>query len=255
MDEAYAFATSQDFFIMRGLEGKNVYVRAVNARGALGEPVVPNKIEANGSEYTELTVKLNGNGFCSFSFDDPLVDQLQVIGASAYKGVYHEGAIYLSRLNEHDIVPRNTGVILVGLPNATLQFYHNNTDVNQTPYSNVTGDNIPLTGNCNETIQRHAGDGKYYYVLSGNVFKKLSDKGTLKPNKAYFDLTGKVDAGAANIRIVFGMWEEEEEEVVSGINYLPTAGNDSEYSYMLTGVRMKDAKGLVIQNNKVVLIK
>lgn len=255
MDEAYAFATSQDFFIMRGLEGKNVYVRAVNARGALGEPVVPNKIEANGSEYTELTVKLNGNGFCSFSFDDPLVDQLQVIGASAYKGVYHEGAIYLSRLNEHDIVPRNTGVILVGLPNATLQLYLNNTDVNQTPYSNVTEDNIPLTGNCNETIQRHAGDGKYYYVLSGNVFKKLSDKGTLKPNKAYFDLTGKVDAGAANIRIIFGMWEEEEEEVVSGINYLPTAGNDSEYSYMLTGVRMKDAKGLVIQNNKVVLIK
>ena len=53
----------------------------------------------------------------------------------------------------------------------------------------------------------------------------------------------------------YDVWEDEEEEVVSGINYLPTTSNDSEYGYTLTGVRTKDAKGLVIKNNKVVLVK
>jgi hypothetical protein len=260
VDEKYAFANSTEFHLVESIAGKNVTVRAANNRGAFGEPITPTLITADGlTEYNKVTVKLNGYGFSSFCFDDANVDQLQVIGASVYKGIYREGAVYLVRLNEHDIVPKRTGVILAGLQNSTVSFYENNSvllsDEESNPYNYLPDEKcIGMSGNWStETI---VNNGHNYYVLSGTYggFKPLKkDGGTIKPNKAYFDLGNETNA--SSIRIIFGMWEEEEEEVVSGINYLPTAGNDSEYSYMLTGVRMKDAKGLVIQNNKVVLIK
>ena len=259
INEKYAFANSKDFHVVESIEGKNITVRAANSRGAFGEPVTPTLIEPNGSKYDEFSVKLNGYGFSSFCFDDDNIDQLQVIGASVYKGIYRDGAVYLTRLNEHDIVPRQTGVILAGLQNSTVSFYENNSvvlsDEERNPYSYLPDEKcIGMSGNWStETI---VNNGHNYYVLSSTYggFRPLKkDGGTIKPHKAYFDLGNETNA--ATVRIIFGMWEEEEEEVVSGINYLPTAGNDSEYSYSLTGVRMKEAKGLVIQNNKVVLIK
>lgn len=257
IDEKYSFANSKDFYIVESLAGKNVTVRAANNRGAFGEPITPTPVTADGlSKYNNLTVKLNGYGFSSFCFDDPNITGLRVIGASVYKGIYREGSVYLIRLNENDIVPRRTGVILGGLQNSQVHLYADNTvlsDEEQNPYNYLPDEKcIGMSGNWStETI---VNNGWNYYVLSSNGFKPLKkDGGTINPNKAYFDLGNETNA--ATVRIVFGMWEDEEEEVVSGINYLPTAGSDSEYSYSLTGVRMKDAKGLVIQNNKVVLIK
>ncbi len=260
VDDKYAFANSSEFHLVESIAGKNVTVRAANNRGAFGEPITPTLITADGlTEYNKVTVKLNGYGFSSFCFDDANVDQLQVIGASVYKGIYREGAVYLVRLNEHDIVPKRTGVILAGLQNSTVSFYENNSvllsDEESNPYNYLPDEKcIGMSGNWStETI---VNNGHNYYVLSNTYggFRPLKkDGGTIKPNKAYFDLGNETNA--SSVRIVFGMWEEEEEEVVSGINYLPTAGSDSEYSYSLTGVRTKDAKGLVIQNNKVVLIK
>ena len=259
IDEKYSFASSKDFYIVESLVGKTVTIRAANNRGAFGEPITPNLIEPNGSKSDEFSVKLNGYGYSSFCFDDDNIDQLQVIGASVYKGIYRDGAVYLIRLNEHDIVPKRTGVILAGLQNSTVSFYENNSvvlsDEERNPYNYLPDEKcIGMSGNWStETI---VNNGHNYYVLSNNYggFKPLKkDGGTIKPNKAYFDLGNSTNA--ATIRIVFGMWEDEEEEVVSGINYLPTTSNDSEYGYTLTGVRTKDAKGLVIQNNKVVLVK
>lgn len=259
IDEKYSFASSKDFYIVESLAGKTVTIRAANNRGAFGEPITPNLIEPNGSKSDEFSVKLNGYGYSSFCFDDDNIDQLQVIGASVYKGIYRDGAVYLIRLNEHDIVPKRTGVILAGLQNSTVSFYENNSvvlsDEERNPYNYLPDEKcIGMSGNWStETI---VNNGHNYYVLSNNYggFKPLKkDGGTIKPNKAYFDLGNSTNA--ATVRIVFGMWEDEEEEVVSGINYLPTTSNDSEYGYTLTGVRTKDAKGLVIQNNKVVLVK
>ena len=235
------------------MQDKNVQVRAANNRGAFGAPcTTPTVITGSGKPYSK-TVKLNASGYASFSFMSNDTTQLKAVGAAAYKGIYNNGVITLTRINDYDIIPRGTGVILFGQPNSTVQFYKDNTTISS-PYADVKDPVKPLIGNGNNTISRTPGDGKLYFGLSGNEFRKLSETGTIKPNKAYFDLSD-LDIQASSIRIIFGMWEEEEEEVVSGINYLPTAGSDSEYSYMLTGVRMKDAKGLVIQNNKVVLIK
>jgi hypothetical protein len=256
VDDKYSFATTKDFFILEDLTGKTVTVRAANSRGGLGEPATPTVVVANGDEYEDLTVQLNGYGFASFSFDDDYADQLQVIGASAYKGVYHKGDIYLTRLNDYDIIPRRTGVLLVGLPNATLHFYKsNNSEVDMDPYADVTGDNIPLIGNFSQdTIKRTPNDGKYYFVLKGNEFMKLKDTGTIRPNKAYFDLTGKVNSNVDQIRIIFGMWNDEEEEV-TGINHLPTAAENDNYCFSLSGFKTNAKKGLVIEGNRVVLKK
>ena len=253
VDDKYVFASTPDFYILESIEGKNVTVRAANPRGGLGEPVTPSVVKAEGTEYTGLTIKLNSLGFASFSFDDDMIDQLQVIGASVYKGVYHKGDVYLTRMNDYDIVPRRTGVVLVGVPNATLHLYKSNKDIDMDPYKDVTGDNIPLLGNYSDnTIQRTANDGKYYYVLSGNQFHKLSDKGTIRPNKAYFDLTNKVDGNVDYLRIIFGMWSDEE---VTGIDYLPTVAENDNYYYTLSGIKTTAKKGLVIEGNKVVLKK
>lgn len=252
-DWDYTIVNRREFYLNGvSMQDKNVQVRAANNRGAFGAPcTTPTVITGSGKPYSK-TVKLNASGYASFSFMSDDTTQLKAVGAAAYKGIYNNGVITLTRINDYDIIPRRTGVILFGQPNSTVQFYKDNTTISS-PYADVKDPVKPLIGNGNNTISRTPGDGKLYFGLSGNEFRKLSETGTIKPNKAYFDLSD-LDIQASSIRIVFGMWEEEE-EVVSGINYLPTAGNDSEYSYMLTGVRMKDAKGLVIQNNKVVLIK
>ena len=251
----YSYSDKKDFFIFENLDASKVIVRAANDRGAFGLPVCPEVVEPDGDLYNGLSVKLNGYGFTSFSFDAPGIDQLQVVGASVYKGVYHEGAVYLTRLNDYDVVPKGVGVLIVGQPNAKIELRKSHLSVDTNPYADVQSPSVPLYGNCNETIKRHEGDGKYYYGLSGNQFFKLAANGIIPANKAFFDLSS-LGLEASSIRIVFGWWDdEEEEEVVSGISYLADDASQND-GYTLTGVKVQEnAKGLVVKDRKVILVK
>lgn len=258
-DWDYTLIDTPYFHVLAGLEGKTIRLRAANRRGAFG-PACTNmtRVMANGTAYDKVSVSLNSAGFASFSYDDAEVPQLQVSGASAYRAIYNkdENVITLSHLNEEDIIPNGVGIILFGMPGSKVSFSSaNNPSINTTPYAGVTAPFYALTGNGNETIRRTAGDGKYYFGLSGNEFRKLSETGSIKPNKAYFDLSGTGDYGASAIRMIFESWPLEDEEEASAITDLPSAQNDGHRSYSLTGAQTQQQRGLYVRDGKVVMVK
>ncbi|MBE6332326.1 MAG: hypothetical protein E7070_08495 [Bacteroidales bacterium] len=258
IDWDYTLINNSDFYVMSTLSGKTIQLSAANARGAFGCPCDnQTTITADGlTAYEANTVTLNSAGFASFSYDDNAVAQLRAIGASAYTATFDkdERTVTLTRINAYDVIPRGIGVVLFGLPNSTVTFYADeSTSVNTTPYADVELPYVALIGNGSTTISRTTGDDKVYYGLSGNEFRKLSEKGTIKPNKAYFDLSD-TDAGAAAIRMLFRMQFEADEEV-SAITKLNATSANTTDAYLLNGILAPEQRGLVVRNGKVELVR
>ena len=259
-DWDYTMIDNANFYVLSSLSDKTIQLRAANRRGAFGPACTTmTRIVANGEPYEAVSVTLNSAGFASFSYDDANAPQLQVSGASAYRAIYNkdENVIKLSHLNDQDIIPSGVGVILFGMPGSKISFsLANDPSVNSTPYADVTTPLYALKGNGNETIKRTAGDNKFYFGLSGNEFRKLSETGTIKPNKAYFDLTEtNTDYGAAAIRMIFESWPMLDEEETSAITDLTSAKNETQHNYSLTGAKTRQQQGLYVRDGKVVLVK
>ncbi len=257
IDWDYTLINNSDFYVLSNLSGRTIRLSAANARGAFGCPCDnQTTITADGlTAYEANTVTLNTAGFASFSYDDNAVAQLRAIGASAYTATFgkDERTVTLTRINAYDVIPRGIGVVLFGLPNTTVTFYADeSTSVNTTPYADVELPDVALIGNGNTTISRTEGDNKVYYGLSGNEFRKLSEKGTIKPNKAYFDLSD-TESGAAAIRMLFRM--QFDEDAIAAISNFSSAQSASADAYLVTGIRAPQQKGLIVRDSKVVLVK
>ncbi|MCR5394097.1 MAG: leucine-rich repeat domain-containing protein [Bacteroidales bacterium] len=261
----YSFGANVDFTLLESIENEPVTIRTANSRGGFGNAYTPITISNSGTEYDKLTITLNSKGFSSFSYEDADVAQLQVIGASVYSGIWRDDVVYLNRLNQYDVVPSGVGVVLFGLPNSTVKLYPVNEGIDTTPYEELvaaarvgaTTGAVGMTGTCNNTIQ--GSSDKYYYGLSGNSFCKLKSTGYIKPNKSYFDLTDfkLTSTNAASYRVVFGWWADdiEFESDVTTITTLEDVEKDDDNVFNLSGMKTQDQKGLVVKNNKVILVK
>ena len=258
----YSLIDNNDFYILRGIQNlSSVTIRGANRRGAFGAAYVPSIVTVSGTEYADVTLKLNSTGLSSFSYGgDDAPDYLQVSGGSVYKGIYLEengtSTVYLEHI-DNDVIPKGVGVIISGVPSTEVKFYTYGSTIAD-PYASIPTGAVALSGNGSEYVNRTAGDGSIYYCLSAKSkqFLKLGDGVRIKPNKAFFHLS--TEAPAASCRIVFGWpWEEELEGDVTGITRIDEASGIDDSYYTLDGVKSdnEDAKGLLIKNNKVVLIK
>lgn len=265
--EGYAIIEGNDFYIKENLSQYKISVRAANEKGGFGMPYLIESQTQHEAEAETVMIleddkgnkkrlQLNAYGYATFSFDDGVHAQLQAIGASAYYALYQNEKVRLEQINNLDIIPAGTGVVLFGAPNDYVDFYTCSTSVSKPTESvlvAVTAKDYP-DGWLNN---------KYgaAYVLNDNKIKKLKDGGKVSPNRAYFDLGGS-HAGAASYRMVFGRWFDDEAEFeneVTGIEIIKVSRPAIEVLetgiYNLAGQKTTIDKGLLIKNGKVILQK
>lgn len=265
--EGYAIIEGNDFYIKENLSQYKISVRAANEKGGFGMPYLIESQTQHEAEAETVMIleddkgnktrlKLNAYGYATFSFDDGVHAQLQAIGASAYYALYQNEKVRLEQINNLDIIPAGTGVVLFGAPNDYVDFYTCSTSVSEPTESvlvAVTAKDYP-----NGWLNNKYGAA---YVLNDNKIKKLKDGGKVSPNRAYFDLGGS-HAGAASYRMVFGRWFDDEAEFeneATGIEIIKVSRPAIEVLetgiYNLAGQKTTIDKGLLIKNGKVILQK
>lgn len=253
-DLHYRFLNSKVLYIYNDVsQYDSVHVRAANVRGAFG---VPARVRINEGSTNKLVteITLNANGYATYSNEQ----QVRVVGACACKAYFDEAnkLVTLAQVeNGMDVVPANTGVILFGNANATVQIYQSIDDVEGSEFWPENTHNLRpnarerRTYYHGELIGEESGEKEAFesiYVLSGGNFKKASDMTAIGKNKAFFGFTS--DKGAASYRIVFA-----DEEVI-GIDNLHES-DTIDMIYDLPGRKIDEQKGLIIKNGRVILNK
>ena len=253
-DLHYRFLNSKVLYIYNDVsQYDSVHVRAANVRGAFG---VPARVRINEGSTNKLVteITLNANGYATYSNEQ----QVRVVGACACKAYFDEAnkLVTLAQVeNGMDVVPANTGVILFGNANATVQIYQSIDDVEGSEFWPENTHNLRPNARERRTyyhgdlIGEESGEKEAFesiYVLSGGNFKKASDMTAIGKNKAFFGFTS--DKGAASYRIVFA-----DEEVI-GIDNLHES-DTIDMIYDLPGRKIDEQKGLIIKNGRVILNK
>lgn len=189
---------------------------------------------------TDVTVTIGTSKYGSYCSSFAL--NFSKTDVKAYKAKVDEGKVVLTLVN---YVPANEGVIL---------------------YCETPGDyDIPVVASASAVTENEligvtsrtlvewgtGGDGKYNYILQQGAFKKATDGGYLKANRAYLHTTYNVTSpGAHDLEMVF-------DGDVTGIKNLTTTLSQGEgVAYNLAGQRVNaNHKGLVIVNGKKYLNK
>ncbi len=285
--------TDSKVFYVNGALNKYTF-RAANQYGGFGpyfsiddNPLVVDvepKDDA-GNDLTEYNVfsdgsyvTLNDYGFASFYYEDDDVEidgtlykhRLKSIGASAFVAKCPErfGSVTLTHINEKDIIPSGTGVILFGTPGTKVHFYKDVTSDVKKYDKFLRAETNQLTGTLVD--KKPGANANHYFGLSGKTFKRLSATGTLKAHKAffYFDQpyvapSPAASAASAMRNVRWGIWgpiddEDSDSPVVSpeqtNLHYTAIANKISP-TYNLLGQRTSKLKGLIVKNGKVVLVK
>lgn len=269
--EGYAIVDGNDFYLKTDLENKKIRVRAANVRGGFGGAynITERTAPAGGSTIKSdaflSNFKLNGYGYATFSWPE----QVRVIGASAYKAKYQNKKVRLEQINDDDIVPANTGVLLFGAPSEPVKFWSDNTggitkpSIQENDLVEVLGPSFDGSNSSGNYIL-NPNDGNVY-VLNDNKIKKLknaSEGGKIYQYRAYFNFDpARESAASASYRMVFGFWYDDEPEFEEGGQtgvYPITLSMPAIVSlgtYNLSGQKTNKKSGLMIKNGKVVMMK
>lgn len=295
MDDKYAMTNCNTFYLMDGVNS-TFTVRRANDRGAFGPMFAFNKFQnvaiptdGEGNEVAQYeipTIQLNSKGYSSFYYEAPDFEpgkphRLRAINASAFvaacEGIGEPVKLY--HINDLDVIPSGTGVILFGHPNDIVTFYEDR-DADVSAFDELLEpENNQLRGIVKDSkkypeynsMTNWVSEGGFdywkpgvsnrFYGISGETFMKLSATGRMKEYKAFFDFGAS--SGAASYRMAFGKWSDfditipEREGNSTGIKTICQSENpvETNITYNILGQRTSALKGLLVKNGKVILQK
>ena len=181
------------------------------------------------SLYKKLAVKLNANGYATFSCTVP-IDFSKAVDFTAWQVTGVSGTT-ITFTQVTDKVAANTGVLLMGTAGETVS-----------PFVAASGSDISSTNKLVATTTVTNATADKYYGLSGNEFVKVN-AGEVSGGKALLP-TDALDVKALSL-------EFEGADGINAINPQPVRNNAI---YDLSGRRVaKATKGLYIVNGKKVV--
>lgn len=177
-------------------------------------------------EKTGGPITLNGSYYSTFSN----AQSVQITGATAYVAKVNGEELVLKPVNDDNIVPAGTGVILKGEKGVGVSYEV--TDASATVQA--ANDLQPVLTTIARPLDRDI------YVLHGDEFWRYTGA-NLVAGKAYLDLTGYT----SKLRMTFA------DDDATAINSVESEKADNGAIYNLAGQRVgKDYKGIVIKNGK-----
>lgn len=229
-------AKTYKFVMPASMNGvKTVYLRRGGDNSGINEGFNP-VFDYVAVYRPDAILTLNSSGFATYS----AATDFTAVGATAYKMALDIEAGTLAG-TEVDKVPAGEGVLLKGEAGASVSI------IETTGATALEGNNLHGTTQADGTTVAME-DGKTYYVLSGDTFKKYTGT-AFAANKAFFQADGNQEARS------FSMTFDNGE--TTGISATLTNNETMNNEYFdLQGRRVaKPTKGLYIVNGKKVIMK